>query len=116
MDISVVNGKVTVNGNVFQTNGSSLSIDGNGNVIINGESVLTVESKDIEVSIVGDVENLQTTYGDVKVEGTVKGSVKTVSGDVQVKGGVTGDVQTVSGDVKSPQISGNVKTVSGNIN
>lgn len=112
----MVNGKVTVNGNVFQTNGSSFSINGNGNVIINGETVLTVESKNIEVNIVGDVENLQTTSGDINVEGVVNGSVKTVSGDIQVKGGVTGDVQTVSGDVKSPQISGNVKTVSGNIN
>lgn len=112
----MVSGKVTVNGNVFQTNGGSLSIDGNGNVIINGETVLNIESKNIEVNIVGDVGNLQTTSGDIKVEGTVKGSVKTVSGDVQVNVGVTGDVQTVSGDVESPQISGNVKTVSGNIN
>lgn len=112
----MVSGKVVINGKVIETNGKALSIDGSGNVIIDGNTVYAVEDKKIEVLITGDVENLQTTSGNVNVEGNVSKNVKTVSGNVRVSGEISGDVQTVSGDVKSEKILGNVKTVSGDIN
>lgn len=115
MDINMSGGKVTINGKTFECNGS-LNIDGNGNVVINGNKVDTIESKIINVVVLGSVGSLQNTSGNVIIEGNVSEGIKTVSGDVRVNGKITGNVQTVSGDVKSESISGNVKTVSGNIN
>lgn len=112
----MVSGKVVINAKVIETNGKSLSIDGNGNVIIGGNIVNTIEDKKIEVLITGDVENLQTTSGNISVDGNVSKNVKTVSGNVRVSGEISGDVQTVSGDIKSEKILGSVKTVSGDIN
>lgn len=117
LDFDMVSGNVVINGKTYQTNGgSSLSIDGNGNVIINGKTVDVIEDKKIEVFVIGDVESIQTTSGNITVDGSVSKNVKTVSGDVLVFGEIRGDVQTVSGGVKSEKILGNVKTVSGDIN
>lgn len=116
LNISMVSGSVVINGKTYQTSGSSLSIDGSGNVIIDGKTVDAVEEKKIEVFVTGAVESLQTTTGNITVDGNVSKNVKTVSGDVRVSGDISGDVQTVSGDVKSEKILGNVKTVSGDIN
>lgn len=87
-----------------------------GNVIIDGKTVDEIEEKKIEVFVTGEVESLQTTTGNITIDGNVGKNVKTVSGDVRVHGIISGDVQTVSGDVKSEKILGNVKTLSGDIN
>lgn len=116
LDISMVTGNVVINGKSYQTNGGSLKIDVSGNVIINGKTVDVIEDKKIEVFVTGEVESLQTTSGNITIDGNVSKNVKTVSGDVRVSGDISGDVQTVSGDVKSEKILGNVKTVSGDIN
>lgn len=42
-------------------------------------------------------------------------TVNTTSGDISINGEVTGNVSTVSGDVKCNNISGSVRTVSGDI-
>lgn len=115
MNINMSGGKVTINGKTFECNGS-LSIDGNGNVKINGSNVDTIVEKEISVHVTGCVENLKVTSGKVTIDGDVEGNVSSVSGGVTVKGDVIGDISTVSGSVKAEKILGKVKTVSGNIN
>lgn len=115
MNINMSGGKVTIYGKTFECNGS-LSIDGNGNVEINGNKVDTIIEKEISVHVIGCVENLKVTSGKVTIGGDVEGNISNVSGGVTVKGNVTGDVSTVSGSVKAEKILGKVKTVSGNIN
>lgn len=93
--------------------GSDFSMDGKGNLVIDGVSVTQVQEKVINVTVSSNVEELSTTNGDVKVEGNV-GGVSTTNGDVDV----IGDCQTVSttnGNVTAKNIHGKVKTVNGNI-
>jgi len=119
-------GTVCVNGQTYE--GNSVIIEGDGNVIVNGEIVSCCDQKHISVEVNGDVDvltassgevtakdvgRLSTASGDVKCE-NVGGSIKTASGDVECTS-VAGDVQTASGDVSARSIEGNVKTVSGDI-
>jgi hypothetical protein len=89
-NISVRNGKVTVDG-----------------VVQDGELV-----GDVNVTVYGDVEHLSSTSGLVTAEHV--GNIKTVSGDVNCLG-VEGDIQTLSGDVHCAMVGGSIKTASGDI-
>jgi hypothetical protein len=104
----------------------------NNRIIIDGVDVTSnhKDSKEILITVTGDLENLDVEYakaiqitgnvgkvdsgsGDI-VCGNVMGGVRTGSGDVEC-GSIEGDVQTGSGDVKATTISGSVKTGSGDI-
>jgi len=92
--------------------GSSIQIC-NGKVTINGKDV-TPDSKNINISIEGDVDTLDVDCcNTVNIKGNVK-SVHTTSGDIEC-GKVYGDVKTVSGDVICGQVGGAIRTVSGDI-
>lgn len=111
---------ITINGNTISGNLSGRNIYINNNkIIIDGVDV-TPDSKEINItvsgnieqlsvdscnkfSVTGDVGNLKTINGDVDVTGNVNGSVKTVSGDIDC-GNISGDVSTVSGDVKHKKV------------
>lgn len=88
----------------------------NGKVIIDGVD-LTPDSKEINISVVGDVTelrvdscnklhvqgnagNINTKSGDVEISGDVGGNVQAMSGDVDISGNVGGSVSTMSGDIK----------------
>ena len=102
---------ITINGMNFSGNNITIT---NGKVIIDGKSQ-TFESKEINISISGNIEKLEVDSCEkVSVIGNVE-TLKTISGDVEISGIVNGSVQTVSGDVKCGKISGDVKTVSGDI-
>lgn len=120
---------ITINKREYSGDFSSIAIM-EGKIIIDGKDC-TPDSKNIEVTVNGDIKNLKigacnslqitgnvddlvSISGDVNVAGGC-GSVKTTSGDVDVQENVTGDVQTVSGDVKAHTIHGKVKTLSGDI-
>ncbi|AUR96353.1 hypothetical protein NVP1223O_56 [Vibrio phage 1.223.O._10N.261.48.A9] len=109
MNISMKNGKVTIDGKSFT--GSNISIN-NNKVIVDGVTQDGELIGDVNVVVHGDVDRLENTSGTIKA-GNV-GHVKTVSGDVDCCD-VSGNVQTVSGDVKCGNISGSVKTVSGDV-
>ena len=108
--ISIKNGKVYINGklqNVEDSKEIAITIDGNVNKL------------DIDccntLSIKGDVASLNNGAGDVEIEGTV-GSVKSGSGDVSVNGSASGNIETGSGDVDiDGNVAGNVDTRSGDI-
>lgn len=120
---------VNINGTTYTSSKSITVID--GKVIIDGNDV-TPSGKEINISIEGSVENLEvdacskvtvngnvktlrTTSGDIDVKGNVEGSISTTSGDIDCGGNIGGDVKTVSGDVDCGKISGNVSSVSGDV-
>jgi len=117
---------ITINNRTY--GGKSITII-NGKVIVDGKDV-TPDSKEITISVDGNLDNLEVDYantisikGDVnKVRsgsgdiscGNITGGAQTGSGDIDC-GVITGDVQTGSGDVNATTITGSVRTGSGDI-
>ena len=119
---------VVINGSQINVSGRSISVV-NGKVIVDGKDVTpddkvirievqgNVETLDVDVCaaihVTGAVRELVTASGDVRCA-DVLGGVRTTSGDVQCKE-VRGAVETVSGDVTASVIHGKVRTVSGDV-
>ena len=120
MSSVIINGKSYI--------GSTVKVSGN-KITINGTDV-TPDTKIVNITIEGDVDEVHadycekivvngnaktvtTTSGDIECK-DIAGDVKLTSGDVQC-GNIGGSVQTVSGDVKAENINGSVKTLSGDI-
>ena len=102
---------ITINGNTFS--GSNIIVT-NGKVLINGKDV-TPDSKEINISVVGNIEQLKVdACNKVSVEGNVQ-SISTKSGDVEVSGDVDGSISTMSGDIDCGHVKGSVSTMSGDI-
>lgn len=102
---------ITINGNTFS--GSNIIVT-NGKVLINGKDV-TPDSKEINISVVGNIEQLKVdACNKVNVEGNVK-SISTQSGDVEVSGDVDGSISTMSGDIDCGHVKGSVSTMNGDI-
>lgn len=115
------------------------TIRGNRSVVISGNKVIvdgvdvTPDSKEIIISVTGDiaeltvdscdrllvtgnVTTLKTSSGDVEIRGNVIGSVTTEDGDVEIGGDVGGDITTKGGDVEcGGSVHGSVTTRSGDI-
>ena len=90
MNVSLRGGaSITINGETYT--GNSISINGN-KVVIDGEKQEQILVGDIQVTIDGDVDKLETISGDVVVHGDV-GRLQTTSGDVQCDGDITMNVQ-----------------------
>lgn len=117
---------ISING--VNISGSNITITKN-RVIVDGIDV-TPDSKNINITVNGDIENIEadtvnnivvngnagsikTSSGDVEC-GDVSGYIKTSSGDVEC-GNVSGSIETSSGDVKCDAVGGNIKTISGDI-
>ena len=82
--------------------------------MVNGKDI-TPDSKEINISVVGNIEQLKVDFcNKVSVEGNVK-SISTQSGDVEVTGDVDGNIQTMSGDVDCGHVQGSISTMSGNV-
>ena len=102
---------ITINGNTYSGNNIVVT---NGKVIVNGKDV-TPDSKEINISVQGDIDELKVdSCNKVSVTGNVK-SVSTKSGDIDIAGNVEGSVQTMSGDVDCGNINGAISTMSGDI-
>jgi hypothetical protein len=102
---------ITINGNTYS--GNSIVVT-NGKVVINGKDV-TPDSKEINISVVGNIEQLKVdACNKVSVEGSVK-SISTQSGDVEVTGDVDGSISTMSGDVDCNMVGGSISTMSGDV-
>ena len=105
--------------NTISINGVNISSSGNitvanGKVFVNGKDV-TPDSKEINISVVGDIEQLKVdACNKISIEGSVK-SISTQSGDVEVTGDVDGSISTMSGDVDCGHIQGSVSTMSGDV-
>lgn len=105
MSTIVINGKPYSGNNIVVTNGK-VTIDGKDE---------TPETKEINISVEGNIEKLKVdSCNVVSVTGAVT-SVSTVSGKVKITGNVSGGVQTVSGNVDCGDVGGPINSVSGNI-
>lgn len=104
---------ITINGKTVSGSFKNVKIRGN-KVIVDGVDV-TPETKDIKISISGNVDSLSVdACNSITITGD-SGSVKTMSGNVDIGGNVSGDVGTMSGNVKCGDVGGSVKTTTGNI-
>lgn len=98
-------GKVTINGKTYT---GSVCIGDNNVIYSNGKEVGSIQNRNISISIVGDVEKIETqgsidikgnvgeikTQGSIDVSGDVKGNIKTM-GPVNVGGNVAGYINTM---------------------
>jgi hypothetical protein len=102
---------ININGKIYQGNNISIV---NGKVTIDGKDQ-TPDSKEINITVNGNIDTLKVDVANkVFVVGQVN-SVSTVSGDVDTSGDVLGSISTVSGDVECGNVGGSITTVSGDI-
>lgn len=92
---------INFNGVSYETTGS-LSLK-NGKIYVDGKELDSKNvfgssvSSNTDISIIGNVESIQTTNGDITVNGNVT------------------DITTTNGDVEAHTIYGNIKTTNGDI-
>ena len=86
----------------------------NSKIYINGKDV-TPDSKNISISVEGNIENLDVASCEkIIVTGSVS-KLSLTSGDIKINGNVDGDIKTTSGNVNCEKVAGSIKTISGNI-
>ena len=124
-------GTMTMNNGEIVCSGSVVIRRGENRIVLNGKSIVKrggewyVDGKKVDTSdvgmteldvvnieITGDVTNLNTSSGDVTVNGNCM-LVSTGSGDVKCNNVV--NVKTGSGDITCSKASGSVSTVTGDI-
>ena len=106
---------ITINGVAQAIRGFNNIQCAKGQVIIDGVDV-TPDSKIVNITVTGDVRNIEGSFSDIKIEGNVTGEVNTGSGDIEIGGNVGGSVKTGSGDVEiGGSVFGSVRTGSGDI-
>lgn len=103
--------QIIINGKNYS--GNSIIISGN-KVVVNGVDV-TPDSKQINIKVEGNISELKVDSCDkIDVIGDVS-NIKSQSGDIKITGNVNGSVNTMSGDVDCGAIGGSVNTMSGDI-
>lgn len=107
---------VTINKNVVYIDGKR--VDTEDDKVINISIEGNVDTLEVDacqtVTVNGEVKSLTTISGDVKTN-TVSNGINTTSGDITVNGNVNGSINTISGDVDCGNVSGGVSTLSGDI-
>lgn len=106
--ITVINGKVIVNGEDYTPDSKEINIQIDGNI-----EQLKVDTC-LKCTVNGNANYVQSGSGDIDISGEIIGNVQTGSGDIEC-GNVGGNIQTGSGDIKCNNVSGNVKTNTGDI-
>ena len=101
-------------------NGTTIGHGKNNIVVINGKvyadgTDVTPDSKEISITIEGNLEHLEVDYcSKISIKGDV-GSIKSASGDIDITGNVNSGIQTASGDVECSDVHGSIKSMSGDI-
>lgn len=105
-------GSIEVNGVKYTGNNVSVR---NGKVTIDGV-VQADHSKEprIMIYVTGDCETVQSSDGDIIINGDVSGDVQSTNGDIEAEN-VTGKVTTTNGDVECWDVGGDVTTTNGDI-
>ncbi len=107
----VIKNMININGKSYE--GENITIT-NSKVFINGKEVGTEDSKQITITVTGNIENLKVDHCEkIDIMGTIK-DVQLTSGNINC-GNVTGNVKTTSGDVDCSDVGGSIQTVSGNV-
>ena len=109
---------ITINGKTLNLdNLSNVSIKQvNGKTTINGVNVDEfVEGKTLDIQITGDVGTLSIgSCNTLTIKGNT-GDVESTNGDITVQGDVSGNVETTNGNIEAKNIHGKAKTTNGNI-
>lgn len=108
-NVSIVNGKVYIDGKDVMPDGKEINISVEGNL-----DKLEVEHCN-RIDIKGAVKDIRSASGDVNIIGDVLGSIDTKSGDVEVSGTCSDSIKTISGDINCGNVSGNISTISGDV-
>lgn len=102
---------VTINGKTYV--GNNITVNSNGQVIIDGKEAGQCDDRQIHIEVVGDVERVETSSGNVTVTGNC-GKVKASSGNIKIGGNVSGDVDATSGSISvGGSVSGSCSVTSG---
>lgn len=105
-------GSISINGKSYTGNNVKVV---NSVVFIDGKRVDGDDQKVINIVVNGYIEDLTVdACNKVEVKGSVK-YVNTTSGDVDITGDVLGSINCTSGDISCGNVSGSVKTISGDI-
>lgn len=112
------NTTVNINGRIYNTNGSNISIKGN-KVYVDGELIEDCNEhseKEINITINGDCESIEC-HGTLHVEGNVRGKVEAAN-SIAVGGDIIGNIEcgnsaTITGNVDGKIEAGNSVTVKG---
>lgn len=108
---------ITVNGNIVGRNISQISFGNNNQSIILDGNSTTVEGKEINIIITGDINSVNLGVGKIDIHGSVRNKVSSGPGDVTIMGDMIGDVKTGTGKVTvGGDLQGDVKTGTGNVN
>lgn len=105
---------ININGMSFS--GQNISIK-NNQIYIDGKRIdeQFEEQKTFNITVDSPVSKLEVDNAEsIEIKGDV-GTVKSTNGNVNISGTVSGDVKTVNGNVKAASIEGDVRTVNGNI-
>jgi hypothetical protein len=98
--------------------------DCNGRIVTNKQGTymngVLIESyksdeRTINVTIDGNVGQIDHSAGDLTVNGNVTGNIKSNAGNVEIKGDVGGDVTSSAGNVTASIIKGRASVTAGNI-
>jgi len=112
VNITSCNDNVTINGVSYR--GKNVSVS-NGKVVIDGvEQGDETQSKNIVITVKGDVGSVESPDGTIIVHGDVKGNVNATNGDIEAEN-VGGSVTTTNGDVECWEVAGDVNTTNGDI-
>ena len=104
-------GSIKINGVSYV--GNSLVVK-NNKIFIDGKEQ-EIDSKIINISVIGNIDNISTdSCQKISIKGDVN-ILKTMSGDVEVEGIINRSVSTMSGDVDCGNVLGSVSTLSGDI-
>lgn len=108
--------KITINGKTYRAKGNISII--NDRILVDGVAIdaSELEAKTINITIEGKSVNVERIedVGEVTVTGDVE-SVNSTNGDITVNGKVIGNVMTTNGDVRAENIEGNVSSINGSI-
>ena len=104
---------ITINGVKISGSGSDVTIN-NNKIIIDGKDV-TPDAKEINISIIGNVQTLEIENTcKIDISGDVK-EISSYNGNVNIGGNVSGNCQSHNGNIRCKNIQGSAKTKNGNI-
>ncbi|MCR5065125.1 MAG: hypothetical protein K6A67_05075 [Bacteroidales bacterium] len=109
------NGKVTVDGKVYENINGNVEITDRG-VFVNGVPIAEYEQAPVlKIEFVGRAEKIECDNADVTITGDV-GEVNTINGNVNVGHDVLGNCESKNGNIfVEGKVSGNVVTKNGSI-
>jgi hypothetical protein len=109
MNITNINGKITVNGKTYKGNDVYVR---NNEIYIDGKMV--DKATTIQITINGNVGEIDNGTGDITINGNVTGNISNDVGDIKC-GNVGGNVSNDVGDIECCNVEGKASTCVGDV-